>query len=104
MIDKSKLCVCVCMCVCVCVCVLAVPSEAHDLELKVTDFEILRQRFVEKFYKCVYFPNQMLDLVHIRHDNRVISKISLSNTLLMLMIYKSGSLSFLALPPQAINL
>ena len=45
-------------------------THAHDLKVKFTDFEILQIKYYVKFLKSSYFPNQMMDLVHILHDDR----------------------------------
>ena len=39
----------------------AIPCHARDLKVKVTDLKI----FILKFFKSSYFPNHMIDFVHI---------------------------------------
>ena len=46
------------------------PTHAHDLKVKFTDFEILQIKYYVKVLKSSYFPNQMMDLVPILHDDR----------------------------------
>ena len=59
----------------------AIPqAHAHDLKVKVTDFEILQIKYYVKVFKSSYFPNCKMDLVHIWYDDRYRSKVSFSNT------------------------
>ena len=55
----------------------AVPSThpIHDLKVKVTDLELLCYSFTFKVFRISLFPNSVVYLFHVWHDDRCWSKI-----------------------------
>ena len=51
--------------------------SAHYLKVKFMDLEIFN---VKVFFKNSYFPNYLMDFVHIWYDDRYSSKVLFSNT------------------------